>query len=80
MSSMKISPIQKALKLPETKPDRIFREGPPSREAARVSRTCLDLGLVNNLVNSGISAAPRVPQLMMVDKVTQRYPGRSPIR
>ena len=39
-----------------------------------------DLGLVNILVISGISAAPKVPQLMMDDSVIQRFPGRSPIR
>ncbi len=63
-------PIQKALKLPATRPERMFKDGPPSREALTTSATWLELGLVNILVNSGINAAPKVPMLMMADKTS----------
>src|SRR5438045_2220541 len=59
-------PSQYALKLPATKPDRIFNEAPPSRELVTISRTCREFVEVNTLTNSGISAPARVPQLMMV--------------
>src|SRR5207248_5102675 len=59
-------PFQKALKLPATMPDRMVSELPPSREAVTISWTCLEWELVKILVNSGISTAARVPQLMMV--------------
>ncbi len=61
-------PIQKALKLPATIPERMFKDGPPSREALTTSAAWVELGLVNILVNSGIKAAPKVPMLMMADK------------
>ena len=57
--------------MPATKPERIFSEGPPSFEALTTSATCLDLGLVKILVNSGINAAPRVPILMIVARGNQ---------
>src|SRR6059058_1029063 len=59
-------PIQKALKLPATMPERIVSEAPPSRDAVTISCTCLECELVKILVNSGISTAARVPQLMIV--------------
>src|SRR3954467_7664267 len=40
-------------------------EVPPSREAVTISCTCLECELVNTLVNSGISTAASVPQLMI---------------
>src|SRR5437879_6115693 len=58
-------PIQNALKYPATSPERIVREAPPSRDAVTISWTCLEWELVKTLVNSGISTAARVPQLMM---------------
>src|SRR5207248_8520106 len=59
-------PFQKALKLPATMPDRMVSDEPPSREAVTISWTCLECELVKTLVNSGMSTAARVPQLMMV--------------
>src|SRR5262249_37655655 len=59
-------PFQKALKLPATMPERIVSEVPPSREAVTISWTCLECELVKILVNSGISTAASVPQLMIV--------------
>jgi len=58
-------PFQNALKLPATIPDRMVSDAPPSREALTISCTCFDLELVNTLVNSGMSTAASVPQLMM---------------
>src|SRR5260370_554644 len=59
-------PHQKALKLPATIPERMVSEAPPSRETVTISCTCLEWELGNSLVNSGISTAASVPQLMMV--------------
>src|SRR6516162_2319555 len=59
------SPFQKALKLPATIPERIVSDDPPSRDAVTISWTCLECELVKTLVNSGMSTAARVPQLMM---------------
>src|SRR5436305_13250083 len=57
--------FQNALKLPATRPERIVRDAPPSREAVTISATCLECELVKTLVNSGISTAASVPQLMI---------------
>src|SRR5262245_36417563 len=59
-------PFQKALKLPATRPERIVSDDPPSRDAVTISWTCLECELVKILVNSGISTAASVPQLMIV--------------
>src|SRR6185295_485627 len=59
-------PFQNALKLPATMPERIVSDAPPSREAVTISWTCLLCELVKTLVNSGISTAASVPQLMIV--------------
>ena len=59
-------PFQNALKLPATRPDRIVSDAPPSRDAVTISWTCFECELVNTLVNSGISTAASVPQLMIV--------------
>ena len=47
-------PFQKAEKFPAMMPESIVNEDPPSRDAFTISFTCLDLELVNALVNSGI--------------------------
>src|SRR4051812_36778954 len=65
-------PFQKALKLPATMPERIVSDAPPSREALTISWTCLECELVKTLVNSGISTAASVPQLMIVASCHQR--------
>src|SRR5213595_447878 len=65
-------PIQKALKLPATRPERMVSDAPPSRDAVTISLTCLECELVKILVNSGMSTAARVPQLMIVASCHQR--------
>src|SRR6476660_374678 len=65
-------PIQKAEKLPATKPDRMFNEAPPCLEQLVTSRTCLELVLTKILVNSGMSAPATVPQLMITESTHQR--------
>src|SRR5580658_9450576 len=67
MSTMMQSPIQKAEKLPATKPERMFSDAPPCLEQLVTSRTWRELVLTNTLVNSGITAPATVPQLMMTD-------------
>src|SRR5947209_16948059 len=47
-------------------------EAPPSREAVTISWTCLEWELVKILVNSGMSTAARVPQLIMMASCHQR--------
>src|SRR5271168_2789789 len=66
-------PFQKALKLPATRPERIVSDEPPSREAVTISCTCLECELVKTLVNSGMSTAASVPQLMIVASCHQRF-------
>src|SRR5437762_8659133 len=65
-------PIQKAEKLPATKPDKIFKDAPPCLEQLVTSRTCREVVLTNTFVNSGISAPATVPQLMIADSTHQR--------
>src|SRR5579872_460181 len=71
-------PFQKALKLPATRPDKIVSDAPPSREAVTISCTCLECELVKILVNSGISTAARVPQLMIVASCHHRLGNSCP--
>ena len=72
------SPIQNPEKFPDTIPDRMVKEAPPSLEAVTTSHVCFALGLVNTFVNSGIKAAPRVPQLIIIDKVSHKLFGIEP--
>src|SRR5271169_3704902 len=72
MRNMMTSPIQKAEKLPATKPDRMFNEAPPCLEQLVTSLTCFELVLTNILVNSGISAPATVPQLMIMESTHHR--------
>ena len=53
-------------------PDRIVSEAPPSLDATTTSWVCLALGLVNTLVASGIRAAPKVPQEIMIDQTNHK--------
>jgi len=55
----------------------MFRDAPPFLEASTTSSTCIDLGLVNNLVNSGIRAAPNVPALIITERLIHRLFGKS---
>src|ERR1043165_5844574 len=64
---MMIRPIQKAEKLPATRPDRIFSEAPPCLEQLVTSRTCFEVVLTNTLVNSGINAPATVPQEIITE-------------
>src|SRR5437660_2842744 len=84
-------PFQKALKFPATRPERMVSDAPPSRDAVTISWTCFEWELVNTFVNSGMSTAASVPQLMIVASCHHREgsamavpPGlvtdRSPIR
>src|SRR5881394_4000699 len=65
-------PFQKALKFPATRPERIVSDAPPSRDAVTISWTCLEWELVNTFVNSGMSTAASVPQLMIAASCHQR--------
>src|SRR5580658_300716 len=78
MSTMMHSPIQKAEKLPATKPDRMLSDAPPCLEQLVTSRTWRELVLTNTLVNSGITAPATVPQLMMTDNTHHRSGWAAP--
>src|SRR5215831_9716931 len=65
------SPIQYELKFPAVSPDRMFSDGPPSREAVTTSLTWRDSVEVKTLTTSGMMAPASVPQLMMVDSFHQ---------
>src|ERR1043166_8140902 len=78
MRTMMTRPIQKAEKLPATKPERMFSEAPPCLEQLVTSRTCREFVLTKILVNWGISAPAIVPQLMMPDSTHQRFGCATP--
>src|SRR6266853_3085619 len=67
ISTIIVIPNQNALKFPATKPDRMFREAPPSRDDVTISRTCRELVEVNTFTNSGIIAPASVPQVITSD-------------
>src|SRR5438105_629321 len=62
-----VSPNQYALKLPAMKPDRIFREAPPSREDVTTSRTCRESVDVKTFTNSGMMAPASVPHVITAE-------------
>ncbi len=64
-------PVQKAEKLPPTKPDRMPSDAPPWLALVTTSLTCLRLVEVKTFVNSGIRAPAAVPQEMMTDSTHQ---------
>src|SRR6266404_3831667 len=64
---MIVRPSQYALKLPATRPDRMFSEAPPSRDDVTTSRTCLDCTEVKTLTSSGMIAPASVPHVITVD-------------
>src|SRR6516165_2528867 len=71
-STESVSAFQNTEKLPATRPERMFSDAPPSREAATISRVWRELLLVNTLVSSGINAAARVPHEMMLESLHHR--------
>src|SRR5579859_5767086 len=75
ISDTMLRPSQYALKLPATKPERMFSDAPPSRDDVTTSRTWLDSTEVNTLTNSGMIAPASVPQLMIVDSFHQIDPS-----
>src|SRR3954471_12480590 len=56
-----LRPSQYALKLPATRPDRIFSDAPPSREEVTTSLTCRECIEVQTFTNPGITVPARVP-------------------
>src|SRR5512132_3594212 len=81
MSSSIASPIQKALKLPATRPDRMLSDAPPSRDDVTTSFTWRDSVEVNTFTSSGMIAPASVPQVMTVESFHQSVPSpRSGIR
>src|ERR671912_1733927 len=76
-----LRPIQYALKLPATNPDRMLSDGPPSREEVTTSFTWLDSTDVKTLTSSGMIAPASVPQVMIDDSFHHSVPSpRSRIR
>src|ERR1043165_5950543 len=67
MRMVMVMPIQKALKLPAMKPERMLSDAPPSREAVTTSRTWRDSVEVKTFTSSGMIAPASVPQVMMVE-------------
>src|SRR6266699_5300242 len=78
INTMMHSPIQNADMLPATKPERMFSDAPPCREQLVTSRTCRELVLTNILVNSGITAPAKVPQLMITESTHQKSGWTAP--
>ena len=68
-------PIQKALKLPATRPDRILSDAPPSRDEETISFTWPELVEVKTLTSSGIIAPASVPQVMIVESFHHSVPS-----
>src|SRR5690349_15181595 len=61
------SPSQYALKLPATRPDRMFSDAPPCRDDVTTSRTCAEFIDVNTFTSSGITAPASVPHVITVE-------------
>src|SRR4029077_7098510 len=70
-----LNPSQYALKFPATKPERMLREGPPSRDDVTTSFTWPDSVDVNTFTSSGMSAPATVPHVMMVESFHQSVPS-----
>src|SRR5262245_47847614 len=66
-------PGQKPEKSPETYPDRMLSDGPPSRDEVTTSPTWRDSVEVNTLTNSGMIAPAAVPQEMMIESCHQSW-------
>src|SRR5882672_11248815 len=65
-------PVQKAEKLPATRPERMLSDAPPCLEDVTTSLTCRLSVEVKILVNSGINAPAMVRSEMMEDSTHQR--------
>src|SRR5262245_9151993 len=61
---MIVMPSQYALKFPATRPERMFSDGPPSRDDVTTSFVCRDSVDVNTFTNSGMIAPANVPHVM----------------
>src|SRR3954471_1359736 len=70
-------PSQYALKFPATKPDKMFREAPPSRDDVTISFTCAELTEVNTFTSSGMIAPASVPHVITVESFHQSVPSPS---
>src|SRR3954463_2991171 len=77
MSTMIVMPSQYALKLPATRPERMFSDGPPSRDDVTTSLTCRDSVDVNTFTNSGMIAPASVPHVMTADSFHHKVPSPS---
>src|SRR6266849_414957 len=69
------SPSQYALKLPATKPERMFSEAPPSRDEMTTSLTCADSTDVKTFTSSGMIAPASVPHVMTVESFHHNEPS-----
>src|SRR5215470_17850529 len=70
-----LRPSQYELKLPATNPERMFSDGPPSRDEITTSFTCPDSVDVNTFTSSGMIAPASVPQVITVDSFHQSDPS-----
>src|SRR5205085_597073 len=77
MRIMIVIPSQYALKLPATRPDRMFSDAPPSRDDVTTSCTCRDSVDVNTFTNSGMIAPASVPHVMTADSFHHSVPSPS---
>src|SRR5216683_5313470 len=59
------------------RPERMFNDGPPSREAVTTSLTCAEFVEVKTFTSSGMIAPARVPQVITVESFHQRVPSPS---
>src|SRR3954466_7630828 len=72
---MIVMPNQYALKLPATRPDRMFSDAPPSRDEVTTSLTWRDSVDVNPFTNSGMIAPASVPQVITSESFHHNVPS-----
>src|SRR4029077_2744070 len=65
-------PSQYAEKFPATRPERMLRDAPPSRDDVTTSFTCRDCMEVKTFTSSGITAPASVPQVITSESFHQR--------
>src|SRR4029077_9656183 len=75
ISPTMLKPSQYALKLPATKPERMFSDAPPSRDEMTTSLTWPDSVDVKTFTSSGMIAPASVPQVITVDSFHQSEPS-----